>query len=76
MQSLSPPPWFRMKVFSDESLQLKFLSRLCSLHNIEQVGAKAKFFLFSHPIFNNTTYKWFSKAKIIIWAPVYLLSPG
>lgn len=75
MQSLSPPPWFRMKGFSDESPQLKFLSRLCSLHNIEQAGAKAKCFLFSLPIFSNTTYKWFSKEKIIIWAPVCLLSP-
>lgn len=53
--SPSPPPLFRMKVFSDESLQLKFLSRLCSLCNTEQAGAKAKCFLFSLPIFNNTT---------------------
>lgn len=70
-----PPPLFRMKVFSDESLQLKFLSRLRLLYNIEQAGGKAKCFLFSLPIFNNTTYKWFSKAKIIIWAPVGLLFP-
>lgn len=73
-RSPSAPPCFRMKVFSDESLQLTFLSRLCSLHNIEQAGVKAKCFLFALPIFNNTTYKWFSKAKIIIWAPVGPLS--
>lgn len=56
MHAFSPPPWFRMEVFSDECLQLKFLPRLCSLRNIEQVGAEAKCFLFSLPIFNDTTY--------------------